>query len=312
MIKPRALKKGDTIGLVAPASPVLMPGGVEKAVKVLKEQGFNLVIGESCTKNYGYLSGSDEIRADDINKMFMNSGVDAIFCLRGGYGTPRILDKLNYKMIKRNPKLFIGYSDITAIHIALNQRCNLVTFHGPMVASDMIENFDDFSRESYLKAITGTQPLGELTNPEGFNIGCLVKGVGEVRGEIIGGNLSLITALIGTPYEIDTKDKILFLEDIDEYTYRIDRMLIQLKLAGKLDDCKGIILGDFNNCLPQIEDSGLTLMEVIKDIITPINKPTINNFKAGHCNPKITLPFGTMAILDAKNCAVKIIESALK
>lgn len=309
MIKPKALKKGDTIGLIAPSSPVRSSNGVEKSIELLEDQGFKVVVGESCYKRYGYLSGTDDIRASDINRMFKDNNVDAVFCLKGGYGTPRILDKIEYSIVRENPKLFIGYSDITAIHIAFNQKCDLITIHGPMAASDMLEDFDNFSKESYFKAITSTKPLEILNNPEGFDIKTLVAG--KAKGRIVGGNLSLITATIGTPYEIDTKGKILFLEDIDEYTYSIDRMLNQLRLSGKFEDCEGIILGDFKDCVPQYEDYSLTLIEVFKDIIEPANKPTIYNFMAGHCTTKITIPLGVEAVLDAENRTVRILENAL-
>lgn len=308
MIKARALKKGDTIGLVAPSSPVKNLDTVDKSIKLLQEQGFKVIPGDSLRKRYGHLSGTDDVRANDINKMFKDKEIDGVFCLKGGYGTPRILDKLDYDLIKENPKPFIGYSDITAIHVALNEKCGLITFHGPMAASDMVGGFDEFSKESYFKAITSTEPLGELKNPEGVLIKSMVSG--KAFGKIVGGNLSLIAAAIGTPYEINTEGKILFLEDIGEYTYSVDRMLTHLRLAEKLDECSGIILGDFNNCQPE---SGLdhTLMEVFNDIIVPLGKPTVYNFKAGHCTPKITLPLGAEACIDADSCTVTILENTL-
>lgn len=310
MNKPKALKIGDTIGLVAPSSALRQPDVLEKSIKILEEQGFKLVVGESCGKKYGYLSGEDKLRAGDINRMFESSNIDAVFCLRGGYGTPRILDMIDYDVIRKNSKIFIGYSDITAIHIALNQKCDLITFHGPMVVSDMLEDFDEFSKKGYLNAITSIKPLGQMNNPAGFEIKSLVPG--KARGRIVGGNLSLIAATIGTSYEIDTKGKILFLEDIDEFTYSVDRMLTQLRLSGKFKDCEGIILGDFNNCLPQYENFDHTLMQVFNDIIVQAKKPTIYNFMAGHCTPKITIPFGVETFLDADSCTLTITESALK
>jgi len=309
MNKPKALKIGDTIGLVAPSSSLRQADKLEKSIKVLEQQGFKVVIGESCGKKYGYLSGSDEIRARDINTMFQDSDIDAVFCLKGGYGTPRILDMLDYDMIKENPKIFIGYSDITAIHIVLNQKCDLITFHGPMAASDMLEDFNEFSKKSYIGAITSIKPLGQMNNPVGVEIKSMVPG--KVSGKIIGGNLSLIAATIGTPFEIDTKGKILFLEDVDEFTYSVDRMLTQLRLSGKLNDCEGIILGDFTNCLPQYENFDHTLMEVFHDIIVQTKKPTIYNFMAGHCTSKITIPLGVESLLDADSCTLTITESAL-
>lgn len=309
MIKPKALRQGSTIGLVAPSSPVRIEGGVERSIQSLEKQGFKVIQGESCGKKNGFLSGTDEERARDINNMFKDSRIEGVFCIRGGYGTPRILDKLDYDVIKANPKVFIGYSDITAIHIALNQKCNLVTFHGPMAASDMIDGFNEFSRDSYLKAITFTEALGQLNNPEGIEIKSLVPG--KAKGIIVGGNLSLIATTIGTPYEIDTKGKLLLIEDIGELTYSVDRMLTQLRLSGKFEDCEGIIMGDFKDCLPQYEGSDQTLMEVFNDIIIETKKPTIYNFMAGHCTPKITVPLGVEAVLDADNCKLQIIEKAL-
>lgn len=309
MIKPKALKMGDTIGLIGPSGAIRTEGGLEKAIKVLEEQGFKVVVGESCSQKYGYLSGKDDVRAEDINRMFRDPDIDGIFCVRGGYGTPRILDKIDYQAVRENPKLFIGYSDITAIHIALNHLCDLLTIHGPMAASDMIFDFDDFSKESYLRAVTCTDPLGVLENPEGYEIKTLVPG--KARGKIVGGNLMLIATTLGTPFEIDTRGKILLLEDIGEYTYCIDRMLTQLRLAGKLQDCEGIVLGDFKDCVPEYEEYGLTLLEIFQDIIAPVNKPTIYNFMAGHCKTKITVPLGVECCLDGDKGILEVTESAL-
>jgi len=310
MNKPKALKIGDTIGLVAPSSALRQAGDLEKCISTLQEQGFKLVVGESCASRQGYLSGSDEVRAGDINRMFGDSKIDAVFCLKGGYGTPRILDLLDYETIKKNPKIFIGYSDITAIHIALNQKCDLITFHGPMVASDMLGDFDEFSKKSYLKAITAKEPLGKMDNPLGFEIKSMVPG--KAKGIMVGGNLSLVAATIGTDYEIDTRGKILFLEDIEEFTYSVDRMLTQLRLSGKLKDCVGIVLGEFTNCLPQYQGFDHSLMQVFNEIIVQAKKPTIYNFRAGHCTPKITIPLGVETFLDADCCMLTITGSALK
>jgi len=310
LIKPKALKFGDTLGLVAPAS-FTSKEKVDKSIEIVKQMGFKVKIGKSLYERYGYLSGKDEIRAKDINEMFEDKEVDGIICLRGGYGTPRILDLLDYNIIKNNPKVFIGYSDITALHIVFNQICNLITFHGPMVSSDIIGNFQDFSKESLFKAIMNTEAIGLIKNPVDEEIVKINGGI--VEGDIIGGNLSLIADTIGTPYEIDTKGKILFIEEVSEEPYSIDRMLNQLRLSGKLEDAIGIIFGDFNNCEPKghYEDS-LSLEEVINDHIKPLNKPIIYNLQAGHCNPIITLPFGVKARLDGDSGEVNILESAVK
>lgn len=309
MNKPKALKLGDTIGLVAPSSPTTKEN-VEKARMKLIEMGFKVKMGKSPYEAYGYLSGTDEIRSNDINNMFSDNEVDGIICLRGGYGTPRILDLIDYDIIKNNPKVFVGYSDITALHIAFNQNSNLVTYHGPMATSDIMGDFSKFSKDSLFKAIMNTEPIGLISNPEGEEIITINGGVAE--GSIIGGNLSLIVDTIGTPYEIDLKGKILLIEEIGEDLYKMDRMINQLRLSGKLREVEGIILGDFNNCETCKHPETLTLENIFNDHIKPMGKPTIYNLKTGHCNPMITLPFGVRARLDADNKELAILESAVR
>lgn len=306
MIKPKALKLGDTIGIIAPASPAT-DERVIKAQERLIQMGFKVKMGKSPYERYGYLSGTDVVRAEDINTMFKDKEVDGIICIRGGYGTPRILQLLDYQAIKDNPKIFVGYSDITALHIAFTQIAGLVTYHGPMVASDMIGDFSDFSKDNLFRAIMNTEPMGKISNPEGEEITTINGGIAE--GTIIGGNLSLIADTIGTPYEIDVKGKILFIEEVGEEPYNIDRMLNQLRLSGKLQEANGIILGDFNDCESKKHDENLTLEQVINDQIKPIGKPTIYNLQAGHCNPMVTLPLGVKARLDADKKELIILES---
>lgn len=307
MIKPRALKLGDTLGLVAPASPTLEEN-VEKAHKKLVDMGFKVKMGKSCYEYYGYLAGQDELRAEDLNQMFIDEQVDGIICLRGGYGTPRILELLDYHLIKSHPKVFIGYSDITALHIAMNKYSNLVTFHGPMVASDMIGDFSQFSKESLYNLIMEGEFIEDIKNPPMEKLNIINPGIAE--GSIIGGNLSLIADTLGTPYEIELEGKLLFIEEVGEEPYGIDRMLTQLKLSGKLQEAEGIILGDFNNCTAKSSEyhESLTLEQVIEDIIKPIGKPTISNLKAGHCEPMVSLPFGVKARLDGDRGKLTLLE----
>ncbi len=305
MIKPKALKFGDTIGIIAPSSPT-MEENIQKAYDTIVEMGFKVKMGKSPYEKYGYLSGTDEIRAQDINEMFKDTEVDGIICMRGGYGTPRILELIDYDIIRKNPKVFVGYSDITALHIAFNQIAGLVTYHGPMVSSDMLDGFSDFSKESLFKAIMSSEPIGIISNPPEEEIITINGGIAE--GSLIGGNLSLITDTMGTPYEIDVKGKILFIEEIGEEPYNIDRMLNQLRLAGKLHEAQGIILGDFKDCNPK-DDESLSLEQVINDHIKPIEKPTIYNLQSGHCAPIITLPFGVNVRLDADKKEILILEN---
>ncbi|TCO71050.1 S66 peptidase family protein [Marinisporobacter balticus] len=299
MIVPKGLKHGDTIGVIAPASPVTKEQA-DTAKTVLEEMGFKVKMGDSCYASFGgYLSGEDTIRARDLNNMFMDNQVDAIICIRGGYGCARMIDQLDMDTIQKNPKIFIGYSDITALHLLLNQKANLATYHGPMVVSNMLK-FNQFTKSSFFHVMNAEEDI-ELNNPKNDPIKTMVEGC--AKGPIVGGNLALIATTMGTPYEIETKGKILFIEDIGEKPYSIDRMLTQLRLAGKLNDCEGIILGDFADC----EDTeGFTAFEVFNNIIKPFFKPTIYNFKSGHCESMITLPLGRVCELDATNKKVII------
>jgi muramoyltetrapeptide carboxypeptidase len=307
--KGRILKFGDTIGITAPASPVKAEI-VPESILAVRELGFKVKVGGSCYEEYGgYLAGTPENRAKELNVMFKDPDVDAILCLRGGYGTPQLLQHLNYESISQHPKLFIGYSDITALHTAFIQKSGLATIHGPMAASDLAKDCNDYTRTSLLRALTNPEPMGEIQNPDGEPIHSLVEGCAE--GEIVGGNLALVSALMGTPYELDTKGKLLFLEDIGEEPFKVDRMLTQLVLAGKIKDAAGIILGTFTECESSNYSHGFDVIDVFKNIIMPFGKPTIYNVQAGHCDTKLTLPFGVKARLNATNQRLIIEESVV-
>jgi muramoyltetrapeptide carboxypeptidase len=312
-VKPKALALGDTIALVAPSGRVASPERVDQAAAALDELGFAVRVYPSCRSGYGYLSGTDEERAADLNAAFADDAIDGIVCLKGGYGTPRILDKLDYPMIARHPKLFVGYSDITAIHIALLNRCELATIHGPMASSDMVPSFDPFSKEAWLAALTRNESLGRLPRPAG-DPGPRVLVPGLARGELVGGNLSLIAATMGTPYQIRPEGRILFIEDIDEAPYRIDRMLTNLRLAGVFKDCAGIALGNWNKCEAAPGKPSLGLEEVFRDTLCGAGKPVLMGLAAGHCSPTLTLPLGTMAELDASSSSpgISMLESATR
>lgn len=305
IIKPRALKKGDTVGLTAPASPTTFDN-VEKAVKRLEKFGLNVKVGKTCSSTYGYLSGSDELRFAEINEMFGDSSLSGIICLRGGYGTPRILDKLDYQTIAKNPKIFVGFSDITGIHGAVQNEVGLVTFHGPMGAMMGGEDYSEYSLSRWVEMLFGEQGDGRMLNPEGEKM--VGMSGGKARGKLCGGNLSLIADLMGTPYEIQTKDKLIFIEEVGEAPYQIDRMLTQMRLAGKFDECAGIVLGDFANCeSDKKRDETLSLAEVLQDIL-PKNKPTISNVRAGHCDPNMILPFHVEYEIDGDAGTLTLLE----
>lgn len=311
MLKGKRLRQGDTIGVIGPSGAVRTEGAVDAAVAYMKELGFNVKLGESANARYGYLSGTDELRARDLNAMFADPQVDAIVCTRGGYGTMRILDQLDYDVIRANPKIFVGFSDITAMHIAFQEKCGLVTFHGPMATMWNDELPKDFIRESLFSGIMNDAPMGELHNAPGYHERRTVN-PGSAEGVLVGGNLSLIAGTIGTPYEINTKDRILFIEEIGERTYCVDRMLTQLRLAGKFKDCAGIVFGDFNDCPVEYPDFGLTLEEVIRDCAASSGKPIFTGLQAGHVTPKITLPLGVRVRMDADACRLTVLESAVE
>jgi len=311
MLKGKKLKIGDTIGIIGPSGTVREAGEVDCAIEYIQQLGFKVKVGLSAHEKYGYLSGSDDVRARDINAMFADQEVDAIVCTRGGYGTMRILDRLDYDVIRANPKIFVGFSDITAIHAALLKECGLVTFHGPMATRWKAEFPDGFTQNAFYRTVMHAAPAGKINNAEGYRARETVN-PGCAEGMLVGGNLMLITSLLGTPYELDTKGKILFLEEIGEWTYCVDRMLTQLRLAGKLDDCAGVIFGDFCDCPVEYPEFGLSLEEVIRDIVAPCGKPVFTGMQAGHVSPKITLPLGVRCRMDADACTLTVLEAAVE
>ncbi|MGM8215749.1 S66 peptidase family protein [Bacillaceae bacterium W0354] len=301
MILPKRLQPGDTIGVIAPASPPNLQN-LKKAIPFFEKMNLKVKVAPHVEHVHGYLAGKDHERLEDLQAMFEDETIKAIICAGGGYGTGRIAPYINYELIQKNPKIFWGYSDITYLHTAIRQQTGLVTFHGPMLASDIGK--DDFHPISKLSFQQLFEPI-ELTYNE--NISPLhVLCEGEAEGEIVGGNLSLIVNTLGSSYEIDTKNKLLFIEDIDEPPYRIDSFLCQLKNAGKLDDAKGIIVGDFNNAVPKKDRPSSTLDEVLVDYFGTINKPVMSGFKIGHCQPHFAIPLGTKALLSTTNKTLTI------
>lgn len=286
-IIPAALAPGDTVGIISPAS-----GGnfekLMKAVSFLEEKGLHVCYGDAIYDKHGYLAGTDQARLDDLHRMFGDPDIKAVFCVRGGYGTGRIAASIDYELIRANPKIFWGYSDITFLLNAIYQRTGLVTFHGPMLTSDVAEDHvDPLTLASFEQLFT---PLSIHYDDNISPLTTLVEG--EAYGEIVGGNLSLLVSMLGTPFEIDTGGKLLFIEEVDEEPYRVDRMLNQLKMAGKFDDASGILLCDFHNCGPNKRKESLSLEEVIFDYIVQAGKPALCGFKIGHCSPNIAIPVG--------------------
>jgi muramoyltetrapeptide carboxypeptidase len=310
-VKPAALQSGATIGLVAPSSPSWAEQGIERSVSFFENRGFRVVVASHCRESTGYLAGSDRDRAADLNSFFADPSIDAIFCIRGGYGAMRMVEFLDWNTIRENPKIFVGYSDISVLHTAIARNAGFVTFHGPMPVSDMIPGFDRFSEKSLFSTLDGSLP--DTGNPDGFPLGCLPLGdarTGIAEGILCGGNLTLIHAMIGTPYELDTREKILFLEDVDEEPFDVDRMLTHLRLAGKLDGCAGFLLGEWTNCSSRGSYAfSMTVEEVLADIIGRTGKPVITGVRAGHCSPLLTIPFGVRARIDSATRSWALVET---
>lgn len=311
MLYGRKLKFGDTLGFIAPSGAVRTPGAIDRAVAEAQSMGFKVKLGESCGKKYGYLSGDDELRARDINNMFLDDEVDAVICIRGGYGTMRILDRLDYAAIAAHPKIFVGYSDITALHIAMLEKANLATFHAPMAVSDGSDGpMDDYTRDMMYRVLMNAAPAGELANPPAYEKATVNPG--SCEGLLVGGNLTLITGTIGSPWQLDTTDRIIFIEDVGERTYCLDRMLTQMRLAGMFDKCAGVVFGDFADCPVEYPAFGCTLEEIIRDVVAPCGKPIFTGLRCGHCTPKMTLPFGVKCRMDADKCTLTVLESAVR
>ena len=295
MITPNSLYPGARVALVAPSSAV-PEDRLSPAVEAVKALSLEPVVYPSCyfDNHHGYFAADDGQRAKDLQDAFADPSIQGIWCIRGGYGAGRLLPLLNWRGIARHPKLFCGYSDVTALHIALNQCCRLVTYHTPMPSTELYQPVHDFTttylRRALFGALTGPLPLGQ-------EVAALAPG--RASGPLCGGNLSLICDSLGTPWEIDIKGKLLFLEDIGEKTYRIDGMLTQLRNAGKLDQCAGILLGAWTDCLPEYPEKTLTLEENFRELILPAGKPVLAGLPAGHVLPTLSLPLGATAVMDA-------------
>ncbi|MGQ9797935.1 MAG: S66 peptidase family protein [Ignavibacterium sp.] len=310
VIKPARLKKGDTIGLISPASSPDDLSKVEESTKYFEKLGYKVKIGKNVGNYRGYLAGTDEERLEDLHSMFSDKTVKAIMCLRGGYGAFRLLDKINYKMIQKNPKIFVGYSEITALQNAIFSKTGLITFAGPMPAVDFVNNISPFTEEWFWKVVTSNKKIGKVKYPENSKLPFINKGTTNAR--ILGGNLAVFSTMLGTEFFPDMKDKILLLEDIDEKPYKIDRMLNQLRLAKVFKGLKGVILGKFVECYEQDPNKKtLSLGEVIEDYFKVLKIPTIYSFPHGHIKDFITIPIGLKIGLNATKGTVEFLESAV-
>jgi muramoyltetrapeptide carboxypeptidase len=306
MFVPKPPHQGAKVALVAPSGPVPKER-LPLAVASVEKMGFQPVVFDSCHAVHGYFAGNDRLRAEDINRAFADSSIEGVLCIRGGYGAQRLMNLIDFNLIAANPKFFCGYSDITALHIMINQRCGFVTFHTPMASTEFYQGVDEYTANSYRNVLAGTF-YGELKNPEGMPLKTLTRG--RTRGILTGGNLSLVASSIGTPYEIDTKGKILFLEDVDEEPYRIDRMLTQLKNAGKFRDCAGVLLGYWTNCTAENPSRSLTLSQVFEELLVSEGKPILTNLACGHSLPSLSLPLGAEVEMDAFTGKITVLSNS--
>ncbi len=308
--KPPRLKRGDLIGVIAPASAPSSTEKVEKGVLYLESLGYRVRVGKNATRVHGFFAGTDEERAADLNDMLNDSSVKAIFAVRGGYGTPRLLRHVDYAAARQQPKIIVGYSDLTSLQLALLKKCGLVTFSGPMVGVEMWDSIDPYTEEHFWRILTSNKKIGPLVNPPDEPLRPLRKG--RASGRVIGGNLALFLANYGTPFFPDVKGAILVLEDVDEAPHRVDRMIIQLVNSGLTTKISAIVLGKFTECEPSDTSSPhFTVDQVLDGISDLIPVPVVRNFQYGHIPKKLTVPFGVRARLDVEKRRFEILEGAV-
>lgn len=302
----KALLKGDTIGITGPAGAIYEPETIDRITTRLTELGFKYKLGKTLYERYGYLAGTDQMRADELMEFYKDSSVKAILTMRGGWGCARILDLLDYELISEHPKILMGFSDITSLVNAIHTKTGQVTFHGPCGYS----TWTDFSTGYVTKAIAVGAPF-TMQNPDDFLDHLLTLSPGKAEGELVGGNITVMVSMIGTPYEPDWNNKILFLEETNEEPYRIDRMFWQMKQAGIFAKVKGIVFGSFNKCFAEEPEKSFTLHEVLEQHFKGLSIPVYMGATFGHMSPKFTLPIGVMAELDADNFTIRTLERSV-
>ena len=298
-VMPSSLKKGDTVGVVAPAGPV-DPAQLEAGLKVIRRMGLNPVPGKHLLARNGFLAGTDKERASDLMSMFRDPVVKGIFCARGGYGVNRILPLLDSKIIRNNPKIVVGSSDITLLLLYLQKKCTMTVFHGPMVAGSFGSREMKKSAKQFWQILSGQKQARKLSAPE-----ARVIKQGKAQGQLAGGCLTLLCRSLKTPYELDARDKILLIEDVNEPAYRIDGMLWQLRQAGKFKNVSAVIFGEMVNCKFNSHQTG-TLDEMLVDFFKPDPFPVIINCPIGHGDEIWTLPLGVSVRLDTKSKSLMI------
>jgi muramoyltetrapeptide carboxypeptidase len=311
---PQRLHEGDQVGLITPAS-YIEDDGLQKAVTNLESLGLKVVMGKHLRKVYGSLAGTDQERLDDLHRMFANPAIRAVWCARGGYGTPQLLPYIDYKLIRKNPKVFVGYSDITALHCAFERHSHLLSFHGPLGSSTLT----DYTRQHLRQTLFEGQPQQAIAvsndqlklAEEVTTYQPTVIRAGQAEGPLTGGNLSLLASLAGTAYAPDIRGRILFMEDIGEKPYRIARMLTTLRQAWPLEKVAGIALGVFSDCEAKPGSRSLTLLETLKDRLGDLPVPIIYGLSFGHIDDMSTLPIGLNARMNTTDRSLTLLNAAV-
>ncbi len=314
-LKPTCLSPGDILGIAAPASAPPDPKAIDRSIAAVEALGFKARLAPNVRKRWGFLAGTDRERAGDLMRLFADRRVKGILCVRGGYGTARLLDRLDYSLIRANPKVLIGYSDITSLHCALLKNAGLISFHGPMLNSDFLKlDMPKFTRESFLRTLTRPVAPGSISQGyTGESPQALRRG--RFTGRLIGGNLSILCAAMGTRWQPSFRDRVVFFEDLDEVPYRFDRMLTQLLNAGALQQAGAIAIGINANCQdPKAKTAGeyrQTLEDVLRERLLHLKVPIVSGLPFGHIPHNATLPVGLRATLDANRSDLIIEEPAV-
>ncbi|MBU3740991.1 MAG: LD-carboxypeptidase [Candidatus Kapabacteria bacterium] len=309
MYVPRALPKGGTIGIVSPSSPQRDFARLERGIAYLESIGYRVEVGVNASKVHGaYLAGTDQERLDDLHAMIRDPRIDAIFCARGGYGTPRMLDGLDYSLFRRHPKIIVGFSDVTALQLALWKRLKLVTFSGMLPSVDFADTVDAESEAWFWRVLTSTRPLGTIRQSQPIHR----LRSGDAVGPLLPGNLTMISHLLGTPYMPMVKGAVLVLEDVGEDTYRIDRMLTQLRLAGALRDAAAVGFGSFTQSEQRTTSTPhRPVEEVLSEFAASASGPVISNVMYGHQAKKLTLPVGVRTRISYRLHGMQLMDAAV-
>lgn len=305
-LKPPALKPGDTVAISSPAGAVWDPAQVDTFGGILRSFGFKVVLGKTLSETYGYFAGTDELRARELMSFFADQSIKGIFCMKGGWGCARLLDKLDFGLIAKNPKVLIGFSDITTLLVAITAKTGLVTFHGPVGNS----GWNTWTSSVFKSVVMNQEGLPLFSNPAGEEPFVTIN-PGRARGELMGGNLTVIASLMGSMYLPDWKGKILFLEEVKEEPYSIDRLLTQLKLCGVLDAIAGIVFGKCAKCLAEEPQKAFTFQEVLSQHLKPPGIPAFYGAMIGHIENKLTVPLGVAAEIDADKGSIRLLETAV-